>query len=147
MLVRDVLNGKQTKGVITIGENETLAVAIRRLCEYGIGALLVTNAAGDPVGIITERDVLRQAARDAACFQERPVSEVMTRELICGLPDDNIDYIMQVMTQNRIRHLPIVAGDKVVGLISIGDVIKSQLRQTRIENHMMKDYLHLRGEL
>lgn len=147
MLVHDVLSDKQMEGVVAIGPNETVGEAVRKLCEHRIGALLVVNEQNEPVGIITERDVLWQVSREPKRFDDRSVSEIMSRDLICGLPDDNIDYVMHVMTQNRIRHLPIVREHKVVGLISIGDVIKSQLHRTQVENHMMKDYLHRRGEI
>ena len=147
MQVREILETKPTAAVVTIGPDQLVAEAVQALCRCRIGALLVVNESGEPVGIITERDVLRQANQNAAGFGKQPISEMMTRELICGLPDDNVDYIMQVMTHNKIRHLPIVEDRKVVGLISIGDVIKSQLDITRVENHMLKDYLHLRGDI
>lgn len=147
MKVKDILTTKPNAIISSIAEDQPLAEAIRHLCKHRIGALLVLDGKGLPVGIVTERDILRAANQDSQAFGQKKVGETMTRELICGLPDDNIEYVMQVMTQNKIRHLPIVENDKLVGMISIGDVIKSQLELTRVENHMLKDYLHLRGEL
>ena len=147
MQVREVLEAKPSRVVTTIAPAETVQAAIAKLCEQKIGALLVINEEGEPVGIITERDVLTQASRDIQAFGGRLVSDVMTRDLVCALPDDNVDYVMQVMTQNRIRHLPIIEEHQVIGLVSIGDLIKSQLEITQVENHMLKDYLHLRGEI
>ena len=147
MQVREVLEAKPSRVVTTITPAETVQAAIAKLCEQKIGALLVVNNEGEPVGIITERDVLTQACRDIQAFGVRLVSDVMTRDLVCALPDDNVDYVMQVMTQNRIRHLPIIEEQQVIGLVSIGDLIKSQLEISQVENHMLKDYLHLRGEI
>ncbi len=147
MLVSEVLSGKKIQGVVSARTDETVKEALTKLCEHRIGALLVTNDKDEPVGILSERDVLWRASCEPKGFDDHAVGEIMSRDLICGLPDDNIDYVMHVMTQNRIRHLPIVENGKVVGLISIGDIIKSQLKRTQVENHMMKDYLHLRGEI
>ncbi|NLX22622.1 MAG: CBS domain-containing protein [Phycisphaerae bacterium] len=147
MKIKEILAGKPNAIICSIAPERTIADAIALLCEKRIGALMVEDTGGQPLGIITERDMLRAANQDIAGFGDRRVADVMTRELICGLPDDNAHYVMQVMTQNKIRHLPIVENHRVIGLISIGDVIKSQLESARIENHMLKDYLHLRGEL
>jgi len=147
MQVREVLETKPSQKVATITPDEAVKAAIDKLCEQNIGALLVVNEHGEPVGIITERDVLTQASKDVQAFGGHRVADVMTRDLVCALPDDNVEYVMQVMTQNRIRHLPIIEEQKVIGLVSIGDLIKSQLEISRVENHMLKDYLHLRGEL
>ncbi len=147
MKVRDLLAGKPNAIICSIAPERTIANAVDLLCENRIGALMVENGNGEPLGIITERDILWAANKDIKGFGGRLVSDVMTRELICGLLDDDAHYVMQVMTQNKIRHLPIVQNDKVVGMISIGDVIKSQLESIRVENHMLKDYLHMRGEL
>jgi CBS domain-containing protein len=147
MKARNILAGKSNAIICSIAPERTISDAIALLCENRIGALMVEDGSGQPLGIITERDILWAASKDIKGFGGRLVSDVMTRELICGLLDDDAHYVMQVMTQNKIRHLPIVENDKVVGMISIGDVIKSQLESIRVENHMLKDYLHMRGEL
>lgn len=147
MKIKDLLNAKPNATICTIRPDQTVGDAVRELHRNRIGSLLVVDEGGRPVGIITERDVLRAASQDLKGFGDLAVSQVMSSDLICGLPDDDPQYVMQVMTQNRIRHLPIVEENRLVGVISIGDVIKSQLEATRVENHMLKDYLHLRGEL
>lgn len=147
MKIRDVLQGKPNSIVCTIRPKDRVRDAIRELCRNAIGSLLVLNDAHEPVGILSERDVLRAADRDPKGFADLAVSEIMSKDLICGLPDDEDHYVMQVMTQNRIRHLPIVENNKLIGVVSIGDMIKSQLQAIRVENHMLKDYLHLRGEI
>jgi CBS domain-containing protein len=70
------------------------------------------------------------------------VREVMTKDLIVGVPDDSLDYVMGVMTKNRIRHLPVMDGKKLVGIVSIGDVVNAHLEETEFENRMLKDYIH-----
>ncbi len=147
MKIREVLNNKSNAIICTIRPDVTVREAVAELCRNGIASLLVVGDDGQPVGIITERDVLRTVNRDPKGFADRFVTEVMTKDLICGLPDDDVQYVMQVMTQNRIRHLPIVENQRLVGVVSIGDMIKSQLQAVRVENHMLQDYLHLRGEI
>ncbi len=147
MKIREVLNGKANAIICTVQPTATVREAVAELCRNGIASLLVVGEGGEPVGIITERDVLRTVNRDPKGFADRLVSEVMTKDLICGLPDDDVQYVMQVMTQNRIRHLPIVENQRLIGVVSIGDMIKSQLQAIRVENHMLQDYLHLRGEI
>ena len=117
------------------------------MCDNTIGSLLVQDNAGNTIGIITERDVLREIDRNLDKFAEVKVSDIMTADLICGLPDDEVDYIMQVMTKNKVRHLPVVKDKKVVGLISIGDIVNSNLEKTLVENHKLHDYLELSGKL
>ncbi|HSW45550.1 MAG TPA: CBS domain-containing protein [Phycisphaerae bacterium] len=147
MKIKEVLQNKSNASICTICPGQTVGAAVAELCRNGIGALLVVNERREPVGIITERDVLRAASRDLKGFSDLRVSEVMSKDLICGLPDDEVHYVMQVITQNRIRHLPIVENNRLVGVVSIGDMIKSQLEAVRVENHMLKDYLHLKGEI
>jgi CBS domain-containing protein len=97
---------------------------------------------GRPVGILTERDVLRCCADGMGKSGSTRVSEVMTRDLIVGEAGDTIDYVMGIMTRNRIRHLPIIGpGDRVVGMVSIGDVVESQLRETIYENRHLRKYI------
>ncbi len=76
-----------------------------------------------------------------ARLRDLPVVDIMTREVICAVPDDDLDYAMGIMTQNRIRHLPIVEDGKLIGIISIGDVVRAHLQHTAYENRMMRDYI------
>ena len=147
MIVKDILEKKPNTIIATIAPNATLAEATAKMCEEHIGSLLVCDETENPVGIITERDVLNQVGTNLEGFATRLVSEAMTADLICGLADDNANYIMQVMRQNRIRHLPIVEDNKVIGLISLGDLAHSLLEQTRVENRKLHDYLELSGQL
>jgi CBS domain-containing protein len=109
--------------------------------QHRVGALLVEEGDGRDVGIITERDVLRECHHRSDQLRQIPVREAMSKDLIIGLPDDELGYTMGVMTKNRVRHLPIVDSGRVVGMISIGDVVKASLDEVEYENHYLKEYI------
>ncbi len=142
MNVQDLLDQKGSSEVYTIRPERTVAEAISRLVERNVGALVVTDAGGRPVGIITERDILRCCSGEQ---HDRPrsqrVSEVMTSDLLVGERSDDVDYVMGVMTQSRIRHLPVMDGESLVGMVSIGDVVSAQLHATTYENRHLKQYI------
>lgn len=131
MKVRNILTTKGTN-VITIRPEQSLQEAARLLAEYNIGALVALNETGQVVGIISERDIIRTTARQADAFS-RPVGEVMTKNVITGLPNDDLVSVMHTMTEKRFRHLPIVEQGELVGIISIGDIVKSQRDQYKGE--------------
>jgi len=151
MKIKDILE-KKGSAVRTIGPNETIVELIRRLCDHRIGALVVVGNDGGIAGIVSERDVLRETgellrqhadpARAAAAAAPKRVKDVMTRSLVIGVPDDTVDYVMGVMTRNRIRHLPVVENNKLIGIVSIGDLVNAILRETTYENRMLMDYIH-----
>jgi CBS domain-containing protein len=140
MKIRDILRHKGTT-VVTIRPQATIHDAMTILVAHHIGSLVVTNDHDKIVGIITERDILRECAARSEQVKETPVRQVMTTNLIIGVPDDDIGYVMGIMTNNRIRHLPIIDGEHLEGLISIGDVVKAQLEETEFENRYLKDYI------
>jgi CBS domain-containing protein len=131
MKVRNILTTKGTN-VITVLPEQSLQEAARLLAEYNIGALVALNETGQVVGIISERDIIRKTARQADAFS-RPVGEVMTKDVITGLPNDDLVSVMHTMTERRFRHLPIVEQGELVGIISIGDIVKSQRDQYKGE--------------
>lgn len=131
MKVRTILATKGTN-VITIRPKQSLREAARLLAEHNIGALVVVNEARQPVGIISERDVIRAAARREDVFL-LPVDRVMTREVITGLPQDDLERVAHTMTEKRFRHLPIMEHGELVGIVSIGDIVKYQRDQYRGE--------------
>ena len=124
MKVRNIL---ATKGgrVITIAPEETVRRAVALLVENRIGAVVVADAAGQLVGILSERDVMRAAAQDEGVFGQ-PVSAIMTREVVIGMPEDDVLAVAHTMLEKRFRHLPIVDEGRLIGIISIGDVLKTQ---------------------
>ncbi|HKN48527.1 MAG TPA: CBS domain-containing protein [Candidatus Polarisedimenticolia bacterium] len=143
MKLRDILRVKGHH-VYTVRPDQTVQDAVQILMQHRVGALLVEDAERRAVGIITERDVLRECVDRAAELSHVPVREAMTRDLIIGVPDDEIGYTMGIMTQNRIRHLPVMDGDHVAGMISIGDVVKATLDETEYENRYLKEYIQSR---
>lgn len=141
MNVEEILARKGSDEVHTIEPERTVQDAIARLVERNIGALVVAGENGDPVGIVTERDILRCCAGRPDRLASTLVSEIMTRDLIVGESGDDIDYVMGVMTKNRIRHLPVVRDGALVGMVSIGDVVNVQLHETRYENRHLRNYI------
>lgn len=141
MNVRSILEEKGSPGVITIDPDRTIQEAIERLVENNIGSLVVVDEEGELAGIITERDILRVCTGGGERLATTRVGEVMTRNLIVGDADDSIDYVMGIMTQNRIRHLPVVGRRGLRGMVSIGDVVKVQLHETEYENRHLKEYI------
>lgn len=140
MTIRDIL---QTKGgqVYSIGPEQTLLGCVARLVEHGVGALLVREPAGAVVGIVSERDLLRATLHHHADLDRIAVRDVMTRNVIVCVPGDALDYARGIMTANRIRHLPVMEGDEVVGLVSIGDLVKASLEEAEYENRYLKEYI------
>lgn len=119
-----------TKGmrVVTIRPELTLREAVAVLARHNIGALPVLDADGALVGIVSERDVIHHVARDAAAL-DGPVSAAMTRDVLAGSPQDELLAAVQTMTRRHFRHLPIIEQGKLVGIVSMGDLVKAQLDQ------------------
>ena len=139
MHLHNILKDKGSK-VFTISPERTVMEAVDILVEHNIGALLVVENA-HPAGIITERDVLRLSRRDPSLLSTLPVSEIMTRDLIIGHPDDEVEHTMAVLTEAHIRHLPLMVGDQIAGMISIGDLVKSQLQEGAVTIRYLRDYI------
>lgn len=140
MKIRDVLEVKGSR-VHSISPDQTLLDAVATLVEHGIGALLVQDAANVVCGIISERDLLRECLRHGAELGRIPIREVMTRDLVVCVPDDAVDYAMGIVTKNRVRHLPVLDGARVVGMVSIGDLVKASLEEVEYENRYLKEYI------
>ena len=124
MKIADVLVSKRSS-VITIQPHQTIKEAVDLMEKYKIGGLVVLDREGKIVGMITERDLIRYAATEHPAFSTA-VSAIMTRQVIIGVPQDEIDAVAYTMTEKRFRHLPVVDGGKLVGILTIGDVVKAQ---------------------
>jgi CBS domain-containing protein len=124
MTISTILARKGVK-VVTIRPEQTLREALAMLAEHSIGAVIVTDATGTLVGILSERDIVREAVRNERFF-DLAVSAIMTRTVITGHPSDDVNAVATTMTRKRFRHLPVVDGGKVIGVISLGDVVKAQ---------------------
>lgn len=140
MKVKDIL---QTKGlkVWSIKSKEVIQDAVKILAEQKIGALLVIDDKNDIVGIVTERDIMRALHESGGKVLQTPVSKVMTEKVIIGTPEDELEYIMNVMTYNRVRHIPVMEDKHLHGMISIGDVVKAQLNDSQAQIKYLKDYM------
>jgi CBS domain-containing protein len=143
MKVREILAVKGSQ-VHAIDVDRTVLDAVAALVQHGIGALLVRDARGAVSGIISERDVLRICRERSAELATIGVREVMTRDLVVCVPDDEVDYAMGIVTKNRVRHLPVMEGDRVAGMISIGDLVKARLEAAEYENRYLREYIEAR---
>jgi CBS domain-containing protein len=145
MLLQDILRNKGSQ-VLSIEPSATLDDVVQKLVRHNCGSLVVCQSQPDDqqgpmVGIVTERDILRACAARRGTLDSVTVSEVMTTNVITGAPQDPVEDAMGLMTRNRVRHLPVLDDDKLVGMISIGDVVKAQHDQFAVENHHLKAYI------
>jgi CBS domain-containing protein len=140
MKVRDILATKGSR-VVTVEKNCSVLDAMSIFSANRVGSLLVVDKDGVILGIIAARDVLMAVINHLEEIKTLTVDKIMTTNLIVGTPDDKVDYILAIMTENRIRHIPIIENKELKGLVSIGDVVKSQLKETAVENKYLKDYI------
>jgi CBS domain-containing protein len=139
MTVRAILD---TKGhqIQSVEPETRLAAAIKILAERKIGAVLVMSQ-GSIEGVLSERDIVRVLGERGAAVLDDPVSAVMTRKVISCKQTDTVSAIMEMMTTGKFRHLPVLEGDRVVGLISIGDIVKWRVREYEAEQEALRDYI------
>lgn len=133
MIVQQIMKSKAAGGVATIAPAAGLDAAVAAMAERRIGALVVSRTGADVEGIVSERDIVRElAARGPACLG-RTVGEVMTRVIVTCAPADTAQSVLERMTAGRFRHMPVLEGGEMVGLISIGDVVKARLDELGAE--------------
>lgn len=125
MDIASILATKGDTASVTVRPEQSIREALAALARHNIGAVIVTDEAGRPVGILSERDIVREAARNEGVFGRR-VEDLMSRNVITGQSHDDLTTVAYTMTEKRIRHLPIVDKERLVGIISIGDVLKAQ---------------------
>jgi CBS domain-containing protein len=138
MTIATLLAGKGSH-VSTIRSTEKVAKAIRQLYEERIGVLVVVDRWGRLAGMFSERDVIRALAEDGAAALDYEVHELMTPEVTTCAPEDRLDAVMAIMTAHRIRHLPVMQAGRLVGLVSIGDLVKHRLDEKEIEANVLLD--------
>ena len=139
MKVRDILKGKSSN-VETVSPTSSLALAVNRLSARAIGALVVSEDGERPSGLLGERDIVRALARQGGRALDLRVSDVMQRAFTSCHPDDPVKLAMEEMTRTRQRHLPVVAGDgRLVGILSVGDIVKSRLDEVELETQVLRD--------
>ncbi|MFQ5607458.1 MAG: CBS domain-containing protein [Candidatus Zixiibacteriota bacterium] len=141
MKVKDVLSHKGWDA-ITIHPERLLRQAMGIMIDHQIGALPVVCDDGGLVGIITERDLFRYCYHNRGLDPNATVADIMTQELIVGVPDDRLDYIAQIISKNRVRHVPIVEDGHLVGIVTIGDVLKERLEDVSVTNRYLMEYIN-----
>lgn len=139
MKLKDIIKVKGST-VFSIDPEKSVKDAVDMLITYNIGSLLVMENA-HPIGIFTERDILRIVVSSADRLSEIPVREVMSRNLIISQLEDEVGDAMHVMTSKHIRHLPVLADDRIAGMVSIGDLVKSQHDEKEVTIRYLKDYI------
>jgi CBS domain-containing protein len=141
MKIRDMLKvtGFKSQTVVTVGPDELVSAAIQKLAEHNKGALPVCNDKNELLGIITERDIVRKCFVHGVDFINKKIMDIMTKQVAIAILDDDLDYAINTMKQEKIRHIPIVDDKKVVGIISMRDILGFQYEETRAEIR----YIHL----
>jgi CBS domain-containing protein len=139
MRIADVLRNKGA-AVVTINPEATVKELLAALADQNIGAMVVVGEGG-VVGIVSERDVVRQLHRHGAGVLSGPVSRIMTTDLATCTKTDTVDSISVLMTQNRVRHVPVLDGKKLIGIVSIGDVVKTRMEELEAEQQQLQSYI------
>jgi len=140
MTVKAILSAKGSE-VLTIEPNTNVAAAARLLAERKIGALVVTGADRRVIGIVSERDLVQELAAHGAASLDLPLTDVMTRKVTTCSASDTISSVMEKMTAGKFRHLPVLEQGRLVGIVSIGDVVKHRLQQMEREQSALRDYI------
>jgi len=141
MIVKDILKCKQ-KELVTALPTTTIRQAMELLIENKISSLPVVDENQKLVGIISDKDIFKKIYKTEGDYRIFTVGQLMTTNLIVGLAEDELPYIAGLMTNNRIRHIPIVEQDRIIGIISVGDIVKTQMEHIKIENRYLKQYLN-----
>lgn len=144
-----ILEGKETRAgadVVTVDPQATVTTLLTLLAQHGIGAVVVSGDGSSIDGIVSERDIVRAMAADpdagrSGGVRPRTVSSIMSRDVITTTPDASIDEVMTTMTESRIRHLPVVEDGRLVGIVSIGDIVKARLFALEEERAALMDYV------
>jgi CBS domain-containing protein len=141
MLIAQILAGKG-RDVVSTRPDATVAEVASLLKARRIGAVVVTDAAGGLCGIISERDLARGLSDHGAKLLDMRVSQLMTADVVTCSPDDGIAQLMHTMTERRFRHLPVIEDGRMIGIISIGDVVKHRIDQLEFERDQLDSYVH-----
>jgi len=141
MRIHDVIAAKPSQDVVTISPEATVRDLVNLLAEHNVGALVVSNDGNSVDGIVSERDVVRRLHSDENILAAR-VSSIMTAEVFTAGPTDQIHDLMKLMTQHRIRHVPVVVDGALHGIVSIGDVVKHRMSELEFERDQLDNFVH-----
>ena len=137
--VRQLL-GSKTPEIFAVSPDASVLDAIKLMAEKGVGAVLAMQGAR-LCGIVSERDYARKVVLQGRSSSNTPVRDIMSAKVVTVRPDDSVDHCMQVVTEHRIRHLPVVEGDAIVGVISIGDLVKAVIEDQKVELDQLQRYI------
>lgn len=140
MRVADLLRNKGSE-VATVPSRVSVAGLLEDLATHNIGAMVVLSEAGELAGIVSERDVVRRLHDRGAELLTSPVEEIMTTQVVTCGPNDGVDSLAAIMTERRIRHMPVVEDGRLVGIVSIGDVVKSRIQQLESDREQLESYI------
>jgi len=140
MTVASILKQKPDR-LIAVKETDSLNDVAGILTRENIGAVPVLDTKGEMIGIVSERDIVRQIAREGAAVLTRQVSSMMTTSVMCCAPEDSVESTMAVMTKRRFRHLPVRSNGRIIGMISIGDVVKRRVEDAEREAESLREYI------
>ncbi len=141
MRINQVLAAKASPEVVTVSPDATVREMLRLLAQHNVGALVVSSDGKRLDGIVSERDVVRRLTEDESALDAK-VSSIMTSDVRTCDGTHAVNDLMQVMTEHRIRHVPVLDGDELVGIISIGDVVKSRMSELEFERDQLDSYVH-----
>ena len=140
MRIADLLRHKGSD-VATVPPGVSVAGLLEDLARHNVGAMVVCDEAGSVVGIVSERDVVRKLHERGAELLRAPVSEIMTSSVVTCEPTESVNSLASIMTERRIRHMPVVSDGKLVGIVSIGDVVKSRIQQLESDREQLESYI------
>ncbi|MDV3128279.1 CBS domain-containing protein [Mycobacterium sp. 21AC1] len=140
MRIADVLKNKGA-AVTTISPEATVAELLAGLTEMNIGAMVVIGPGGRLAGIVSERDVVRRLHERGSSLLAQPVSEIMSTVLATCTPRDTVDHLSVLMTENRVRHIPVLDDGRLAGIVSIGDVVKTRMEELEAEQQQLQAYI------
>ncbi|HET7355836.1 MAG TPA: CBS domain-containing protein [Nocardioidaceae bacterium] len=144
MRINDVLAAKAVKGVVTIGPEATIRDLLALLATHNVGAVIVSQDGGSVDGIVSERDVVRRLNEDDSVL-DSPVSAIMTTDVHTCDGTEPVLQLMKLMTDRRVRHVPVVTDGALAGVVSIGDVVKSRISELEFERDQLDSYVHSAG--
>lgn len=141
MRINQVLAAKAIKDVVTVSPEATVRELLSLLAQHNVGALVVSGDGRQLEGIVSERDVVRSLVDDEQLLDAK-VSDIMTTDVHTCSGEHPVNDLMQIMTERRIRHVPVMDGDEMVGIISIGDVVKTRMQELEFERDQLDSYVH-----
>lgn len=140
VLVRDLLLTKQQRLIVAAPET-IIARGMEMMIYYRISCLPIVEQPDELFGIVSDKDIFRHIHEHPTSWRNARIGELMSTDLIVGMPQDDLSYIAAVMTTNRVRHVPIVEGSRLIGLVSVGDIVKTQMRSMEIENRYLRQFI------